>query len=231
VDSAGAALFYEAHRMLAERVFGSRMSSRIWQQLFRPFGLHHYMDGMLGAAWAEKWFDDPETVAVETCDQAVAVAVATAVASLRESSTDDPASWSWGRLHRLTFRHPLGRAGVLERLLNRGPFPVGGGNSTVNLAAYVPNRKDGPYRVRSGPSMRTVVDLGDVDAARMVITLGQSESRFSSHYADQLPLWRSGDMLPLWRGDRIDDHLEGRLILKPASPGDAPSEGTRGIPP
>lgn len=42
-------------------------------------------------------------------------------------------SWGWGQLHRLTFAHRLGSAVPLDRVFNRGPFPVGGVRTRYGL--------------------------------------------------------------------------------------------------
>jgi len=213
-ESAGASIFYESHAMVARNIFGTRMESTLWKQLYRVIG---DLDDMVDDESARKWFDNPATDAVEPRDEAIAAGVAEAVTSLRKFFGTGPNTWTWGRLHTLTFRHPLGRSGLLAKMLNLGPFPLGGAISTVNPGIYYFDSKEKPYSVWAGPSMRTVVDFADVDAARMVITLGQSEERFSSHYADQLSHWLNGESLPMWRkADSMESHLEGRLVLKPA---------------
>jgi penicillin amidase len=213
-ESPGAAIFYESHAMVARSIFGTRMGPDLWKRLYRSFG---NLDDMVDDESAQKWFDNPETEVVETRDEAISAGVAEAVTSLREFFGTEPDDWQWGQLHTLTFRHPLGRSGALAKALNLGPFPLGGAISTVNPGVYYFDSGQKPYSVLSGPSMRTVIDFGDVDAARMVITLGQSEQRFSEHYADQLPHWLKGESLPMWKtDDSIESHLEGRLILRPA---------------
>lgn len=43
------------------------------------------------------------------------------------------------------------------------------------------------------PSMRMAVDLSDVDRARRVISSGSSGHPWSSHVADQLEAWATGE--------------------------------------
>ena len=213
-ESVGAAIFYESHAAVARMIFRERMGPELWRQLYWAIG---NLDDMVDIESARKWFDDPSTEPVETRDETIAAGVAEAVGSLREFFGDGPENWKWGRLHTLIFRHPLGRSGLLARIFNIGPYPLGGALSTVNPGIYSFDSEHKPYSVWAGPSMRTVVDFGNVDRTRMVITLGQSGQRFSSHYADQLPLWLKGESLPMRESPgRSKDGLENSLTLKPA---------------
>jgi len=214
-ESRGASIFYESYAAVARRVFENRMGPEIWIHLYRVIGS---LDDILKADSAGNWFNDPSTEAVETRDETIAGGVAEAAAALREFFRDGPDSWKWGGIHTLTFAHPLGRSGILAKILNVGPFPIGGAISTINPGVYYFGSEQKPYAVWAGPSMRTVVDFADVDATQMVITLGQSEQRFSRHYCDQFPYWLKGESIPIWKtAAEQDAHLEGRLLLKPGS--------------
>jgi penicillin amidase len=213
-DSAAAALFHESYAVAGRRLLSGRVRPELWRQIYRSIGS---LEDML-AYGAEEWFDDPRTDAVETSDELLAKSVAEAAGSLQKFFGGEPATWKWGQLHTLTFVHPLGRSGILGKVFNVGPMPVGGGNHTVNPANYYFDSPTMPYAVVAGPSMRTVIDFGNPDSARMVITLGQSGHRFSKHYSDQLPLWLRGEAIPMWKSsEAIEKHLEARLTLKPKS--------------
>ncbi len=213
-ESRGAAIFYESHATIARNIFGNRVGPDLWKQLYRVIG---NLDDMMEAEAAEKWFDDPATDRVETREETIAVGVADAVASLREFFRDGPDAWKWGGMHTLTFKHPLGRSGILAKILNIGPHPIGGAMSTVNPGIYFFNSDQKPYAVWAGPSMRTVVDFASVDSTEMIITLGQSGHRFSRHYSDQLTHWLKGTSVPIGQqNSKEESHPEGRLILRPA---------------
>ncbi|MBI4540705.1 MAG: penicillin acylase family protein [Gemmatimonadetes bacterium] len=140
----------------------------------------------------------------------------------------------WGDLHRLEIRHDLGDIPVVGRLFgfSLGPHPREGSLFTVNVAEY--SEFEPPYRVRSGPSQRHVVDLADMDGAGgFILPGGQSGFSYDGHYADQLERWRTGRLwrLPLAR-TAVERIASARLRLLPeeaprphprqrASPGDA----------
>ncbi|RJP19378.1 MAG: penicillin acylase family protein [Candidatus Abyssobacteria bacterium SURF_5] len=218
-DSAGAAVFFESYATLAREIIDGRMKPGQWRRIYRSVA---DLDDMLGNIALAIWFDDPSTESVESQDQVIAECAGEAVKSLRRFYRRPPDGWKWGQLHTLTFSHPLGRSGIAAKLLNLGPYQLGGENYSVNPGNYYFDLDQKPYPVIAGPSMRTVMDFGDVDAARMVITLGQSENRFSRHYADQLPLWLKGESLPLWKNAEETGECEDKLVLIPLVPTAAP---------
>ncbi|HEX2291374.1 MAG TPA: penicillin acylase family protein, partial [Pseudonocardiaceae bacterium] len=72
-------------------------------------------------------------------------------------------TWTWGRLHRLFLKNQtLGTEGpgFVQYALNRGPWELSGGEATVNATGW---NAAGGYGVVWVPSMRMVVNLGDLD--------------------------------------------------------------------
>jgi penicillin amidase len=106
--------------------------------------------------------------------------------------------WNWGKLHTVTMTHSLGRSKVLASLFSIGPFPSSGDGVTINIGFY---RHSNPYRQIVGPSLRMILDLGDLRRSRFVLSSGQSGHPFSRHYADQLELWRRGNYIYLYEFD------------------------------
>ena len=73
------------------------------------------------------------------------------------------------------------------------------------------------YAVTAAPSMRMVVDLGDLDASRWVNQTGNSGHPFSDHYDDQIDAWLEGRTYP-WPSSReaVLESTEDTLTLVPA---------------
>jgi penicillin amidase len=121
-----------------------------------------------------------------------------AVERLRLQLGEDLAQWQWGRLHRITFPHPIG-VGVpaLDRAfrLSRGPLPIGGDADTIAQAGVDPWH---PYDANSlMVSYRQVFDTGDWDAGRFILPTGQSGHPGSPHYDDMMESWRKFEYRPL----------------------------------
>jgi penicillin amidase len=126
----------------------------------------------------------------------------------------EPDAWTWGRLHPVAFNEPtLGESGIgpLEWFFDKGPFPVAGADGAPDAtswdaaAAYadphdpdvVPVGIDGVFDVTSLPSYRLTIDMSDLDAARIIITTGQSGNPGDAHYGDMIDAWRTGGTVPL----------------------------------
>ena len=136
------------------------------------------------------WWDDVSTPdRVERRDDILLAAMVSARREITSLMSRDPDGWRWGRLHQVRLENQtLGRSGIgaVEALFNRGRYPVDGGPATVNAMSYDDTVG---YAVTTAPTMRMLVDLGDLDASRWVNQSGVSGHAFSPHYDDQTELW------------------------------------------
>ncbi|MCT9083327.1 penicillin acylase family protein [Streptomyces fulvoviolaceus] len=125
-------------------------------------------------------------------------------------------TWSWGRLHRLFLKNQtLGTdgPGYLQYMLNRGPWKLSGGEATVNATGW---NAAGGYGVVWVPSMRMVVNLGDIDKSKWINLTGASGHAFSAHYTDQTSKWADGELLDWsFSDDAVDKSTSDTLVLKP----------------
>ena len=109
----------------------------------------------------------------------------------------------------------LGTSGIkpVEALFNRGAYEVDGGPAVVNAMAY--DDKLG-YTVVRGPTMRMLVDLGDLDQSRWVNQSGVSGHAFHRNYDDQTKLWVDNRMWPFVSSRAaVDARTTSRLELVP----------------
>lgn len=212
-DSAPAAYFNVVWRRLLERTFHDELRPGNW-----PTGDDRWfavVTNMLEHP-AGPWWDDVRTDGVETRDDILLAAMTEARDELTERRSRDPELWEWGQLHRMNLRSStLGESGIglVERLVNRDGWEVGGGSSIVDATSW--DAAEG-YEVTAAPSMRMVVSMADLDASRWINLTGVSGHPASSHYSDQTELWVDGDYLP-WAFSReaVDAAAEDTLVLKP----------------
>ncbi|NPV08337.1 MAG: penicillin acylase family protein [Anaerolineae bacterium] len=159
-----------------------------------------------------EWFRDRDGNPLSRED-ILAGALNDTLAYLTHHHGEDLTRWRWGDLHRLRFHHALGQRRPLSRLLDRGPYPVGGDQTTVNASFYLPRLPLNDYS--AGPSWRMIVDLSDWDSSRAILPTGQSGHPASPHYDDMISLWREGHYHPmLWSRDKVEANAEGRLVLR-----------------
>ncbi|WP_299038810.1 penicillin acylase family protein [uncultured Pseudokineococcus sp.] len=164
------------------------------------------------------WWDDATTTTVvETRDQVLGRALLDARLELTASLGADPQDWEWGRLHRLTLRQEVlggpSTPAPVRALWTAGPVELGGGTSLVDAASW--DAREG-YEVATVPSMRMVVDLGDLDASRWVDLAGVSEHPWSGHMTDQLGTWADGGAFPWpFTPGAVEDAARDELVLVP----------------
>jgi penicillin amidase len=144
------------------------------------------------------WWDNKLTPGVvEGRSEVLRQAMVEARLELTRSIGRDPSTWSWGRLHQLELKHQVlggdGVPGIVRALFNRGSWQMPGGSSIVDANGW--DASEG-FDVSWAPSMRMVVDLGDLDASRWVNQSGNSGHPYADHYDDQVDAWISGDTYP-----------------------------------
>jgi penicillin amidase len=145
-------------------------------------------------------------------DELVVRTFSAAVERARKLLGDDPANWSWGKLHTATFEHPLASLGPeYAAAFNLGPVPRIGDVHTPNNT-----RHDDNFRQVHGASFRQVFDLADWDRGTATSVPGQSGQPGSPHYADLLPLWADGKYFPLaFSRQKVEEVTRHRLWLRP----------------
>ncbi|MEU4364204.1 penicillin acylase family protein [Promicromonospora sp. NPDC023987] len=215
-DSAAAAYFAAVWRNLLEATFNDELPESMW-----PDGGSRWLaviQGMLGDPDDEFWDDNSTVAVVESRDQVLTEALVSARQDLTVALGKDTSDWEWGTLHQLRLEHlVLGGSGVpapVAAYMNPLPVKVGGGTSIVNATSW--DASSGNFEVTSGPSMRMVVDLADLDASTWVVVTGTSAHPASEHYDDQLDAWANGETFSWpFSAEAVDAAQEDELILTP----------------
>jgi penicillin amidase len=136
---------------------------------------------------------------------------ARAVKKVQAKLGNDPSRWAWGKLHTVTFRHPLATLGpAYAQAFNLGPLPRPGDGLTPNATS-----SNVQFEQISGASYRQLFDLADWDRGLATSAPGQSGQPGSPHYADLLPLWEEGKYFPLvFSRTKVEQSAQHRLLLK-----------------
>lgn len=217
VDSGQAALYMLFWKQLVTEIYQDQMPEDV---LVGGGGQTMWATYQLMEQPEHEWWDDVSTADTrETRDDILAQAFDAAYQEAVTLMGADRTAWKWGTLHTATFvSNPLGLSGVdaLEGLVNRGPFPTGGGSSVVNAISH--NIRSGDLTVRGGiPSMRMIVDLTDFTQSVTMHTTGQSGHPMSPHYDQMIESWRTGQYHPmLWTREQVEGDAQQRLTLRPA---------------
>src|SRR5437763_4646753 len=146
-------------------------------------------------------------------DKALSSAFTAAVEELQEKLGSDISRWKYGKIHKMTYTHPLGMIKPLDKIFNRGPYSVGGDIDTVNRGASLPNQ---PETVVTVPSYRQIVNLADLKASLSGHAPGQSGHPASKHYADFIKPWLNVEHHPqLFERGMIEENAEGIVQMIP----------------
>ena len=132
--------------------------------------------------------------AYKSYDALLVAAADRAVAKLAEDSNSPRIEdWPWKRFNSLEMLHPLGREGLLKKLLSISDKPQSGTSYSVRAATKT-----------HGPAMRFVANPANWDESILLIPAGQSGQPGSSHYSDQFSYWyrRQPNLRPLHRRRR-----------------------------
>jgi penicillin amidase len=123
----------------------------------------------------------------------------------------DPALWSWGAMHTITFRHSLDQSPQGKSVFDLGPLARPGDGDTVDATGG-----DADFRQVSGASYREIFDLSNWDNSLAINTPGQSGQPASRHYSDLLPLWEAGQYFPLvYSKEAVEENAADVLTLLP----------------
>jgi len=120
----------------------------------------------------------------------------------------DAEQWEWGKMHTVTFRHPLDKLPGTSGW-DLGPLARPGDDRTVN------STEGSDWKQNVGASYREILDPGEWDDSLAVNTPGQSGEPGSAHYADLLPLWYRGEYFPLLYSRAAIEKAATTLRLEP----------------
>ncbi|MBU1670008.1 MAG: penicillin acylase family protein [Actinobacteria bacterium] len=233
VDSVEATICFYSWQHLREMVLRHRLGSRLYDEYVLNWTTVELAVENILEARDAFWLPHGS----ESFDEVVVNALEEGLRELESIfGTADQAAWRWGRVHHLTFRHPLGLFWPMNRIFNVGPVPIEGDASTVHPSppgcdgvvqvharGYAGGALDSPvfpgpddYAAFGGPVLRMVLDFNDLDNSLIVLDMGQSGHRLSRHYKDHFPRWYRTEYFPFpYSRAAVEEQRESTLLLKP----------------
>ena len=191
-DSQGAAAFEIVTYYLASRYYSARYGEVITRYLLRSPAIYAFL------------LDDlkrPE------CQNFLFSAFDAATEDLSDTMT-------WGDLHVLELRHPLGNIPLIGRKYRFGEYQVAGSTNTVMKRAHSITNKKRP--VTYGANARHISDLADPDENYFSLVGGQDGFWGSENYLDLYHLWRDDKYvrLPLTLAS-VQKQFTHHMLLQP----------------
>jgi penicillin amidase len=222
-DSPAAAVYQVFMRrvialMLAEKL-GDDLARRYAGKGPTPALAAASMFGHRSWEWLLKILDEPDSHWFdlghgEQRDDVLRLALRQAIDFLKERLGPQPNDWCWGKLHRLSYQHIVGRVPALAPVFSRGPYPLGGDGTTIWATGSGMHTLDSDQVI--GPPFRHIADLGDWGRSLGLLAPGNSGQPGSRHYDDQIDAWFEGGYHPLlFTREEVEREGEARLRLVP----------------
>jgi len=194
-ESPAATLFNAFYFRLMENTFADEVGVPLWTEYLSQSYII-YVPDLLLIRMADQddhiLFDNVLTTPLrETRDAVVLKSMEEAVEELTQRLGPDPQGWTWGKVHRMTFVHPMG---AKLPFFNLRPIPTDGDTFTINAGMW-DNTK--PYEMESGGVIRLVVDFSDFEKSTIICPPGQSGHYMSPHYDDLAHMWAEGSQIPM----------------------------------
>jgi penicillin amidase len=177
----------------------SKLAGNSAAELANHFGMQQAMDYLRSLAAA-----DQQQILLST--------LADAGQEMEQKQGHDPALWSWGGMHTITFRHSLDQLPGARQLFDLGPIARPGDGNTVDATG------GSGFAQVSGASYREIFDLSNWDNSIAINTPGQSGQPGSRHYSDLLPVWEAGQYFPLvYSKTAVEENASDVLTLTPGT--------------
>ncbi len=177
-------------QFLLKNIFEDEMGENLFREYLFVANVPYRTVPVLLKENKSKWFDDVNTKITESRDDIIRKSLREAIDYLEIELNKDITYWQWGKLHKVLFKHFFhGQNAILDKLLDIGPFEIGGDGTTVFNTEYSFQKS---YDNKLGPSMRFIYDFAEPEKFEMILPNGQSGHFMSEHYKDMTELWLTG---------------------------------------
>jgi len=194
-ESQVAAIYAVYFQFLLENIFEDEMGEELFKEYVFLANIPLRVVANLIENNSSDWFDDQSTSIIETRDDIIRKSFINAVEHLESEIGSEIKYWQWGKIHTVKFKHFFhGKSNLLDKILDIGPFEIGGDGTTIFNAEYY---FSSPYENKLGPSMRYIYDFADPDIFEFIMPTGQSGHFFSDHYDDMTNLWLEGEYIKI----------------------------------
>lgn len=214
IENIGSVVYYK----WLYHVLNDAMVDEIGERNFEQFMTTHVMRNSISTFVrndSSAWWDNVKTQEKENYKSVITQAFEKSVAELKQQLGEDFSKWNWGKVHILTHAHALGAVKPLDKIFNVGPFPMPGGNETVNQQGFDLNGS-GLYKTKFGAALRRIVDFAHRENALSILPTGESGNFMSDHYKDQAKMYSKDQYRPeLTDRKSIEEKCKNVLILHP----------------
>ena len=179
--------------LIFEKTYHNMLVSLLKDDLGEELFTEYYNNSQLSRNfiddfWKTKdplWCDDISTPdIVESFGDIVRKSFNETLTQLSAELGPDINKWTWGSVHKVSFKHQMGGVDILDKVfkLNRGPYSIGGSFHTVSPYSYP---FSDAFNANHGASQRHIYVPNNWDESLTIIPTGESGIPASKHYMDQ----------------------------------------------
>jgi len=162
----------------------------------------------------DEWIDNILTDQKETIDDIVMLSFKECIGSLIKQYGKNQEKWKWGKVHTITFMHPVGSVKILDLFLNLNSEKFGIGGSDHTVSPYF--SFESGFKVTYGSSERHIFNTSDWDESLTVIPGGESGIPGSEFYLSQVRTYLNGEFYKdAFSDNAVKASAYYTLVLKP----------------
>ena len=185
----GPTIYYMFISHMVYYVFEKKLSGDLYRHLLGSHHLYSVTEFLINKPQSVWWNISPD---LNTQEKVLQKAWSETMKTLTRDIGGNVSQWHWGKVHVLEQEHPIGKKKPFNLIFNVGPTPLTGGYETVDKESFHLSTQL-PFKVKSGPSTRRLIDLVDTKSSLGINPKGQAGYFFDVHYADQLELFAKGE--------------------------------------
>lgn len=198
------------YQFLLKNIFKDEMGEQLFKEYIFVANVPYRTVPVLLKENKSNWFDDVNTKIKESRDDIIRKSLREGIDYLEIELNEDITYWQWGKLHKVLFKHFFhGQNAMLDKLLDVGPFEIGGDGTTVFNTEYSFQKS---YDNKLGPSMRFIYDFAEPEKFEMILPNGQSGHFMSEHYKDMTEMWLSGKYIEVNTNEEFVRNAEFDLL-------------------
>ena len=213
LESKGPVIFFQFYYDLMESAFKDDLGEKYFE-IFLGTKMFEKNVPLILSNPESPWWNLKDTEKKETMGDIIVKSWLQCVRNLESDLGANIDKWSWGRVHSIELKHPLGRKKPLNKIFNEGPYTVPGAREVVNNLGF--DISGGHHHVNYGPSTRRIIDFAHTENSMGISPMGQSGYFFDTHYNDQTGMFINGEYRKqLMNEDEIKERRKSTLVLFP----------------
>ena len=186
IKSVGCTIFANFSHSIMKNLFEDELGEKNFKTFGQTTGLWQSYKYLLKNLENPFW-DNIQTQRVESGSEILELAFKEAIQSMSKKLGTQVSQWEWGRVHTISYNHPLGKVKPLNMIFNKENTSIGGIRYSINNIGQKTYSND--FSAAVAPATRRIIDFTNLKVSWGVLPPGNSGNPVSVHFDDQLKLY------------------------------------------